>query len=442
MKMKLIALLTVLLLLLSMVGCVTQEQPTSSTTEATEPTTEPTQATTPETTEATEPDLSSDTTHRYLTDDPVLIARREAVEADMRKQANFIWRCEEDLLYTVSSGITPDQSTGSSRLELKAGRLYRGLPYSFAGTSMAVFLEYLSEPDEKGIRSLSGMDWQIMSGASKETALVGTDCYGAIVKAWGHINASIIPSPVRTMVPANGYLRVGNYTSGEDENPKTETVCESNGEQTMYEAYALLQAADMIIYTNHAMMVTEVRVVRDATGAIDPFESTVTILEQTRNHFRDQVKHYNETLGEDVYEIAGIDRVFKFKSLYNTGYIPVTCKELIDPTPIADPEITDSLTEHTIDTVCTGTLRCNWYMDNVFITITDQSGAVVQKLNMVATRGGLKQIDLQTFSADYPLRVQGSLDPDTLAPGQYRCTLVVRLGTEEEVTVRDFTFTR
>jgi len=83
-----------------------------------------------------------------------------------------------------------------------------------------------------------------------------------------------------------------------------------------------------------------------------------------------------------------------------------------------------------------------WTMDNVFITITDQSGAVVQKLNMVATRGGLKQIDLQTFSADYPLRVQGSLDPDTLAPGQYRCTLVVRLGTEEEVTVRDFTFTR
>ena len=435
---KCFSLLLALSLLLAMSGCGAQEQPTAATTEATEPT----QQTTEATTEATEPDLSSDTTHKYLTDDPVLIARREAVEAHMRASCNFIWRNEEDLLYTVSSGITPDQATGSSRLELKAGRLYRGLPYSFAGTSMSVFLEYLSEPDEKGIRSLSGMDWQIMSGGSKETALVGTDCYGAIVKAWGQVNASIIPKPVRTMVPANGYLRVGNYTSGEDENPKTEKVCEANGEQTMYEAYALLQAADMIIYTDHAMMVAEVRVVRDATGAIDPFESTITILEQTRNHFRDQVKHYNETLGEDVYEIAGIDRVFKFRSLYNTGYIPVTCKELIDPTPIAEPQITDSQATHTLDTLFTGVLSCNWYMDNVFVTITDQNGTVVQKLNMVAQRGGSKEINLETFSAEYPLRVQGALDPDALAPGQYRCTMTVRLGSEEEFIIRDFPFTR
>ena len=436
---KCFSLLLALLLLSAMAGCAAGEETLSTTTE---PSTEPTQETTQATTEATEPDFSSDTTHKYLTDDPILIARREAAEAHMRASCNFIWRNEEDLLYTVSSGITPDQATGSSRLELKAGRLYRGMPYSFAGTSMSVFREYLSEPDAKGIQSLSGMDWQIMSGGSKETALVGTDCYGAIVKAWGQVNASIIPKPVRTMVPANGYLRVGNYTSGEDENPKTEKVCEANGEQTMYEAYALLQAADMIIYTDHAMMVAEVRVVRDATGAIDPFSSTVTVLEQTRVHFREEKKQFDEALGEDVYAISGIDRVFKFRSLYNTGYMPVTCKELIDPTPIADPEITDSLTEHTIDTVCTGTLSCNWYMDNVFITITDQSGAVVQKLNMVATRGGLKEIDLQQFPTDYPLRILGSLDPSALPAGEYRCTMVVRLGSEEEFTVRDFTFTR
>lgn len=441
-KHKLFALLTALSLLLAMVGCGAQEQPTAATTEATEPT----QQTTEATTEATEPHLSSDTTHKYLTDDPVLIARRETVEAYMRQMGNIIWRCEEDLLYTISSNITPDQASGSARLQLKTGRLYRGLPYTYADGSYAGFLDYLGEPDANGVYSFSVTDWQILSGSGSKTAMIGNDCSASVCKSWEQIGASIKQTGTQYMVPERGYLPVGDYTPCSEENYKTDQVCVSNGPEKMYEAYALLQAADGLVQrdvsSGHTRMVTSVRVVRDATGAIDPFASKVTIVEQTRAYFTTPIKYFDEKVGAYVYEIYGIDKEFSFKSLYNSGYLPITCKELIDPAPVADPEITDSVTEHTADTVCTGVLSCNWYMDIVTITLTDQSGSVVQQAILNAARNSGQKIDLQKFFADTPLLAQGSLDPSALASGEYRCTLIVRLCTGQEITVRDFTFNR
>ena len=68
----------------------------------------------------------------------VISQRRDAAESYMRKMATYMWRAEEDIFYTRDSKVLTEEDlenfTGDV-LKIKKGRLYRGIPYSYAGAS-------------------------------------------------------------------------------------------------------------------------------------------------------------------------------------------------------------------------------------------------------------------------------------------------------------------
>lgn len=73
--------------------------------------------------------------------------------------------------------------------------------------------------------------------------------------------------------------------------------------------------------------------------------------------------------------------------------------------------------------------------------ITDASGQEVQKATVSTSRDSYRNFNMRKFVTDIPETVRGSLDLEALEAGTYHCTLVCRLTTGEEFTVRDFDFT-
>lgn len=378
------------------------------------------------TNDPTEPSLSPE--------EQILADRRNIVEQHMRRNATLLWRSEEDITY----------STDGSEYKIVAGRVYQGVPYSFAGGTQQSFLDYASEPDDKGIYTLSGLDPASLNDGDKMSR-IGNDCSSAVILAWGEIGTSVQGSRSGQMLPKNGFIPVGDYKINveTDEYVNTKAIVLENGYETMYKAYTQLQKGDCLAYVNgpnHAFMVVSVTVEYDAEGNIDPDKSYVTILEQTRDNFLNGKKYEDETLGETVYVIGGVDVKKSFSMLVKGGYLPFTCKELIDPAPVAEATVSDSENVFTKDSILVGSISSNRFIDAVTIQIKDGQGNVVQQAAAYGNRFSYRFFDLQKFVTDRPESVRGNIDPTALSSGNYHCTLVCRLTTGEEFTVRDFDF--
>lgn len=446
-------LLTAAAVLSLLVGCAGQnvpggaasvvpETPASSVQIPTEPEPPaqpevPIQTETPAVTEPAAPTLTPE-------ESAILTARRDIAEQYMREMATVLWRAEEDIIYTLKSNKTPDEVSATDQLVIRAGRLYQGVIYSYGYSTTDAFLAFAGEPGDSGVYSVSGLEWQALSGGSKY-ARIGNDCSGALTTAWSQVGAAVPINSTKTMCEKYGFLKVGEYESNPNENADTHLITKKNGEQVMYRAYAQLQKADGVVRrkgsSGHARMIVSVDVAYNADGTINGNKSTATILEQTSSNLRKGSQHYDPALGEVVYEIYGIDKKFTFSQLFVDGYLPITCKELIDPAPIPEPEVRDSITEHSGQTILTGTISCNWFIDAVTVTITDSAGKEVQKASLNATRTAVKAFDMRKFAEDAPEAILGSVDSTALTPGSYHCTTVCRLSTGQEFTIRDFGFT-
>jgi len=192
---------------------------------------------------------------------------------------------------------------------------------------------------------------------------------------------------------------------------------------------------------NHTMMVVSCNVVRNSDGSINPTSSYVTVLEQTSSNVRNERTVEIDGVGT-VYQIYGVDKKYTFEYLYNNTYIPLTCMELIDASPVADPVVTDTQEEHTIDNLFEGTINSTWLIDCVTVTITDQDGKVVQQMAQNAYRSRPREFVMSELVTGQARQWgRGLVDPDALADGNYTCEVVCRLNTMEEFVVRDFAFT-
>jgi len=282
-----------------------------------------------------------------------------------------------------------------------------------------------------------------MSGGGK-TARLGNDCSSAVILSWSQFGASVTPANTQYMCPANGFLRVGEYKSKDGIN-LTVADCMANGPAVMYEAYAKLQKADAVVRrgesAGHAMMIVSVDVQRNESGAVDGTKSKVTVLEQTRTHLRDEEFYYDEKYGENVYITYGVDVEYTFQELYGSGYLPITCKELIDPAPVGGDSPVPSGMKETIEGLWEGTIQNTWFMESVTVTVTDAAGKTVQQATAYATRGKNRAFEMSKFLSDPPGSVQGKLAPEELAPGSYHCKVESRLTTGERFDVWSFDFT-
>lgn len=366
----------------------------------------------------------------------ILQARREAAETYLRELSSIRWRSDVDLTYTHTGDGT------GSRWNIVKDRLYEGLPYSYAGASAGAWLDHPGTMDENGIYNMTGLSVALIGGTSTSSR-IGIDCSGTLSHSWQSIGASIRTESTNAMTPNSGFLRVGDYKAPEDQYESTKTDCTNNGTAVMYEAYAQLQKADGMVTSNgsgHARFVVDVKVVRNQNGSINGSSSTVTFIEQ--NGLMSSGQHYyDSTLKENVYLCMTVDKTYTFSSLYSGGYLPVTCKELIDPAPIAAPKITDSVTTPTKSNLFDGTVSCNWALDNITITIADKSGKTVQSSLLHPKRRTELAVKMSQFNDDMRAgKTAGVIDLSKLASGTYRCTVTARTVAGHVIMFRDFSF--
>jgi len=371
----------------------------------------------------------------------ILNARRDAAEAMMRKEMTLLWRAQEDITYRYNDAQDP--------INIRAGRLYQGMPYSHGSGSLYSWLSYATGLDEKGAYIISGITTPLLNYSTQSKyPRISNNCADALFWAWGSVSSSIRFTATKNMTATNGCIKVGDYHSVNTtyEEKDTKDICKENGETIMYNAYARLRKADAVVCLNgtsgHAMMIVSVRMqTKKGESAIDPNESYVIVLEQKATNVRNEVSYYDQTLQEDVYVCGGVNLRYTFKSLYSKGYLPITCKELIDPAPLREESVEDSETNHSVNTIFTGSFTCPYRISSVTVTITDKDGKTVQQITGYSKESEKLTFQLSRLSNKNEASVvRGTIDLEALPAGTYRCVHSCQISTGSVITVRDFEF--
>lgn len=381
--------------------------------------------------------------------------RRAAAEAAMREMMSILWQVDQPLTYSFKVGSgDPLVDKASYVTTLEPGKIYAGLPYTHGSGDAVSFAEF-GERMDNGVLRMSGLTQELISGSggmSKENniARIGNDCADAVYAAWTVVSCSVTFANAANMTPKYGCIPVGEYKTVDAEKAQygiTGDICKENGEEVMYASYAQLQIADGLSVNTkggaHAMLVAQVHVVKDG-DRIDPEESYVLVHEQTSSYFKKGETYYDETLGADVYIMGGVDRKYTFQKLYKSGYLPVTCKEFIDETPLEAETVTDSEAgrDMSVDTMFAGALTCNYRIVSVTAEILDASGNVVQSAICNSGAGDRNVFLLSRFENPVEQRVlNGTVDLHQLPAGTYTFRLTCRISTGIRITAREFTFT-
>lgn len=381
--------------------------------------------------------------------------RRDDVFAYMESEMTLLWKSDKDFSYSLSSLELPPEELpeGAIIFNIVKDRVYQGVPYSYAAGDKKAFLDYSVNQDEKGIYTISGLEWYDLStagGSVVRTGRIGNDCGASVQLAYASIGHDVGISGVVKLTPSYGYPRVGKYKAPHTINFMMTEYCAENGEDVMYEAYTQLQKGDMLIkvdrnWSSHVRMVKEVKVVYDENGKIDPEKSVVIAHDQTKDHIKKEEKYYNEELGCDVYVIGGYNIEYTFKKLYK-GWCPTTAEILINPAPIPEATVSDSLTEYTEKSLFEGKITSNRVIDTAKMEIKDKNGKVVQKAIILPVRNSENHyndsftIKMTNFTTEHQGLIEGKVDASLLEAGDYHCTLTIRLVSGEEFVVRDYDF--
>lgn len=298
--------------------------------------------------------------------------RQRAIDYS-RSLANTVWYTKEDINFSLSKAWTPT-------LIYHKNTPFTGLPYTSdrisANANLDEFNAVLGQ-DAGGI---------VYQGETTYNEMPGTDCGGQVRLAYAWAGA-LCDQELEEMVfdPNSGDLNCGVVPVGDievayfDRSGSKETVCDINGEQRMFEAYAQLQPGDILFETldngEHIMMVTQnygaVRTDGEY-GEIVPEKSKLRVLEITSEFAvggirQDFWSNWNE-------------KTVTFRSNFNYGYIPMTTTAF-NNTELAEPVIDTELLH--IDDECSfydlmsGQIRCNYNIFRMTLEVTDLSGRML-----------------------------------------------------------------
>ena len=376
--------------------------------------------------------------------------RREAVANEMRNMMSILWTPAQDITYSISGssgGLESDLVNKPDKIvRLYAGRIYRGIPYAHGCSTADSFMnQAISTSNGVAVLDLSS---EILSGTSEGTvyrrARLGNNCADAVFWAWAKVSSSITFSQTVNMTEYYGCLRVGDY---EFSNPtytgvKTKDVVAANGKDKMLECYAQMQTGDaMVRWTGsagHAIMIMDVNVVRNETGEIDPDKSTAAILDQDSGCEKNETTEQHPTLGT-IYICEQLDKTKTFASLLKSGYLPVTCQELVDPSPLKTATVSDNVSKPSVSNMFSGEIKSNYRIASVTITVKDAKGNVVQSATCYAKESEMCTFQVKRFNDSVEQAVmKGSLNIDQLPAGTYQCSYTCQISTGETFTVRQF----
>ena len=142
---------------------------------------------------------------------------------------------------------------------------------------------------------------------------------------------------------------------------------------------------------------------------------------------------------------------WSFTKLFDEGYLPLTCKELMDESyEIPEETVTDSLKpeQHTLMNVTRGFIESNYYFSKIRMEITDANGNAVFAANRFRDELNPRRVALSWFTQTKGTEYQQmtiykeALNTDTLAAGSYHCKVTVWLASGNSYVVRDFDFTK
>ena len=372
------------------------------------------------------------------TAEEILAARRKIVVDEMRAMMTVLWTPDRTVTYNID-GLP----AGSTEIVLRKDVVYQGIPYTNGHCSGYSFLFYATGEDN-GVYTLSGLTSDSLSGAG--IARVGNSCSSAIAWSWGRIGNSFSFSGTKWMTETNGCLKVGDYVfDGVNYGDTTSVaICQENGPKKMYECYAQLLPGDAMVQRTlthgHSVMISDVNVVYKADGSVDGDASTVTILDQSYTGEIKQPTVNVEGVGP-VVVLQEVDWVRSFAQIYTAGYLPITIRELQDPSALPPVEITDYTDAPTVENMFSGNVESNYRIAYITVTVYDKKDRAVQEATCFSKNSEEYKFDLSRFPQDAAQgKVQGTLDLDTLPKGEYRCSFTCRVSTGEMITFRDFTF--
>ena len=121
--------------------------------------------------------------------------------------------------------------------------------------------------------------------------------------------------------------------------------------------------------------------------------------------------------------------------------MPVTIKELIDPTPLEEEYAEMTNTELSLENLYAGNIKSNRRISLVRITITDANGEEVQTVTCYGREAEMYNFVIDRFTWETEQdSLQGGLDLDALPAGSYTVTYTCTIATKQTFTVGSFTF--
>lgn len=270
------------------------------------------------------------------------------------------------------------KNSGKGRtFEFKSSVIYGGLPYD--GGNTGVF-QYLANMDpENGV--LYECDFSTLSSTLGATCST-TCCWGVLASC----SSPTASYATYGLTKANGFYPLGNVDYPDSmtdyHNMSTTEIVANHDAQTLYEAYALIKPADVVVSTgdddtdNHAMMaISAADVVRNDDGAIDPEKSTIHIQDQRMG------EHLEEVDGDRISIRGRLDAEYTFAQLYGLNYIAVTTKEFQGEKAYDVPEASLNKTVETLKDLQGAKVISNYPNAVITILIYDESGKRVERLH-------------------------------------------------------------
>ena len=223
--------------------------------------------------------------------------RQEAV-AYMREMSAVKWTPEE----------TIDLSMILKTLIYNKGETYYGIIYN---TERGIDLDVFNAHLENGV----------YKGPYTKKEVPGNHCTSSILITWRRLGDKTTAGWTANMMPQckTGILSLGDYI-WKDEDKTTIEMVERTDPDTLYEAYALMQMGDAILYcfgpTGHARMIVENHIVRKEDGKIDPEESYVITIEQTSS--------FDKIAKDGIKTTWYVDHKYTYANMREKNYVPIT----------------------------------------------------------------------------------------------------------------------
>ncbi len=341
----------------------------------------------------------------------------------MRYQNRIAWTPSKKLIFY----------SGDTFVGLSEGKVYGGMPYIIGGRgSLYNFMHYYDE-------SNGMLDVDVLETLKQPwEKLAANVCSSAVYWAWSRVSNSLSFEYTYDMFPDRGCIHVGDYyIDPEIKSYKypveldTRDMVKENGEQRMFEAYALLQPSDGIIYFRgssggHVMLAsTKPVVIRKTDGTIDGSKSYIKILDQTLA--RNPSKQEN---GITIDGFGNEDAKFSFAKLFERGALPFTIPEFLGTDPVEKAEVSAS---HTKDTVNMSELSAmeitaNYPISYTTITVKDSAGKALFTQHLYTC-------DLNVYKfAPIGSAIIDTATLQSLADGKNTIEITARIGTGEVLT--------